>query len=217
MHPAVVAAPMMTDSADQLRELIDAIPTISWCGLPDGSIQFVNRRWAVYTGLSLDVLKGQWRGAIHPGDLPTLIDRWNVIRGTGECLGVEARIRRHDGEYRWFLFHTQSVRDPAGQITRWYGSATDIEETKRSQAQLKMIIDAIPQMIVVLSPAGRALDANQMTLDFTGLTLQEVRNGDIRTRVFHPEDVQRLRQAREAALRGTSPFELEHRARRKDG
>ncbi len=208
---------MMADSADQLRELIDAIPTISWCGLPDGSIQFVNRRWALYTGLSLDVAKGQWKTAIHPGDLPNLIDRWKVIRGTGECLGVEARIRRHDREYRWFLFHTQSVRDSAGQITRWYGSATDIEERKRSEAQLKLIIDAIPQMIVVLSPAGRALDANQMTLDFTGLTLKEVQNDDFRMRVFHPEDVQRLRQAREAALRGTSPFELEHRARRKDG
>src|SRR5258706_15055062 len=89
---------MMADSADQLRELIDAIPTISWCGLPDGSIQFVNRRWAIYTGLPLDVANGQWKTAIHPGDLPNLIDRWNVIRGTGECLGVEARIRRHDGE-----------------------------------------------------------------------------------------------------------------------
>src|SRR5712675_1326282 len=115
---------MMADSADQLRELIDAIPTISWCGLPDGSIQFVNRRWTLYTGLSLDVSKGQWQVAIHPDDLPALIDRWKVIRGTGECLGVEARIRRHDGEYRWFLFHTQSVRDAAGEIVRWYGSAT---------------------------------------------------------------------------------------------
>jgi len=207
----------MADSADQLRELIDALPTIAWCGLPDGSIQFVNRRWALHTGISLDVSNGQWRGAIHPDDLPALIDRWNVIRGTGGCLGVEARIRRHDGEYRWFLFHTQSVRDSAGQIARWYGSATDIEELKRSEAQLKMIIDAIPQMIVVLSPVGHALDANQMTLDFTGLTLQEIRNGDIRTRVFHPEDAQRLREAREASFQGMSPFEFEQRARRKDG
>jgi len=66
---------MMTDSADQLRELIDAIPTISWCGLPDGSIQFVNRRWTLYTGRSLDVSKGQWQTAIHPYDLPALIER----------------------------------------------------------------------------------------------------------------------------------------------
>src|SRR6266850_1820772 len=173
---------MMADSADQLRELIDAIPTISWCGLPDGSIQFVNRRWAVYTGLTLDVSKGQWQSAMHPDDLSALMDRWKVIRGTGECLGVEARIRRHDGEYRWFLFHTQSVRDAAGQIVRWYGSATDIEERKRSEAQLKLIIDAIPQMIVVLNPAGRALDANQMTLDYTGLTLQEMQNGETLSR-----------------------------------
>ena len=207
----------MADPANQLRELIDAMPTITWCGLPDGSIQFVNRRWTLYTGLSLDVSKGQWRGAVHPDDLPALIDRWKVVRGTGECLGVEARIRRHDGEYRWFLFHTQSVRDSAGRIIRWYGSATDIEERKRSEAQLKMIIDAIPQIIVVLSPDGRALDANQMTLDFAGLTLEEVRNDGFRMRVFHPDDVQRLRETREAALGGTSPFELEHRARRKDG
>jgi formate hydrogenlyase transcriptional activator len=208
---------MTPDCADQLRELIDATPTITWCALPDGFIQFVNRRWALYTGLSPDVANGLWQGAIHPDDLPALIDRWNVVRDTGECLGIEARIRRHDGEYRWFIFHTQSVRDSAGQITRWYGSATDIEERKRSEAQLKLIIDAIPQMIVVLGPDGRALDANQMTLDYTGLTLQEVRNDDFRLRVFHPEDVQRLREARAAALRGTSPFEFEHRARRRDG
>jgi formate hydrogenlyase transcriptional activator len=208
---------MMADSADQLRELIDAIPTIAWCGLPDGSVRFVNRRWALYTGLSLDVAGGQWTAAIHPDDLPALIDRWKIIQGTGECLSIEARIRRHDGEYRWFLFHTQSVRDSAGQIARWYGSATDIEERRRSEAQLKTIIDAIPQMIVVLSPAGRALDANQMMLDYTGLTLAEVRSDDFRARVFHPEDVQRLREVREASLRGTTPFEFEQRARRKDG
>src|SRR5258708_9614877 len=138
----------MPDSAEQLRELIHAMPTITWCGLPDGSIQFVNRRWAVYTGLSLDVSKGQWRGAIHPDDLPALIDRWKVIQGTGECLGVEARIRRHDDEYRWFLFHTQSVRDAAGQITRWSGSVPALDEPHPSQTHLKIILAPIPHTLI---------------------------------------------------------------------
>ena len=91
------------------------------------------------------------------------------------------------------------------------------EETKKSEAEIRMIIDAIPQHVTVLAPDGKNLYANQAVLEYTGLTREEVMADDFRGRVFHPEDVERLRDERRAALARGVPFENEQRARRKDG
>ena len=91
------------------------------------------------------------------------------------------------------------------------------EEIKQSEAQLRQITDAIAQTIMVMGPDGIALYANQSVLDFSGLSIQDVMAADFRTRFFHPEDVERLRGERQRALAKGDPFELEQRARHKDG
>src|SRR5262249_3471241 len=91
------------------------------------------------------------------------------------------------------------------------------ERVRHDEQELRRIIDAIPQTIVVLGPDGRTLYANQATLDYTGLTLDEVMAGDFRTRAFHPDDVARLPDERQQALAHGIPFENEQRARRHDG
>src|SRR5215813_5213763 len=92
-----------------------------------------------------------------------------------------------------------------------------LDEIKKSQGQLRQIVDAIPQTIMVLAPDGTVQYANQAVLDYTGLTIEEVIKSDFRERVFHPEDVERLRGERTQALLRGVPFENEQRARRKDG
>jgi PAS domain S-box-containing protein len=212
-------------SEARLRKIIDTIPTLAWCSLADGTGIFWNRRWHEYTGLSLEVVRGWgWQDAIHPGDLKEITDKWLGFLASGQPGEVEGRLRRFDGVYRWFLFRAEPLRDESGNIVNWYGTDTDIEDLKRAEAKLRQdeeelrsMTDAIPQIIIVLNPDGKAIYANRVALEYTGLSLDEVRAGDFRTRVFHPDDVQRVREERHKALSGTAPFENEQRARGKDG
>src|SRR4030095_8323673 len=160
----------------------------------------------------------------HPDDLPPLMDTWRELLVSGEPGEVEARLRRHDGVYRWFLIRVAPLRDETGTIIRWYGTSTDIEERKQAEEKLRQeemefrqIIDAIAQTVTVLDPDGTALYANRSVLEFTGLTMEAVLAPDFRTVFFHPEDVERLRSERQLALSRGLPFENEQRARRKDG
>jgi formate hydrogenlyase transcriptional activator len=212
-------------SEARLLRIIDTIPTLAWCNLPDGSNEFLNQRWLDYTGLSPEEARGRaWKVAIHPEDLPKLMDKWVELLASGEPGETEARLRRYDGEYRWFLFRAEPLRDESGDIVRWYGTNTDIDDLKQAQAKLRQdekelrrITDAIPQAIVVLNPDGRTVYANRVTLEYTGLSLEEVQAETFRERAFHPEDVERLQAARQNLLSMDVPFENEQRARGKDG
>ena len=212
-------------SEAQLRKIIDTIPTLAWCNLPDGSNEFVNRRWCDYTGLSPEEV--QRRGCkvvIHPEDLPKWLDEWRTLVASGEGGEIEARLRRHDGAYRWFLIRVEPLQDESGEIVKWYGTNTDIDDLKQTEAklrederELRRITDAIPQTIVIQDPDGTPIYANQAVLDYTGLTMEDVITSDFRARIFHPEDLESLREERRAALARGLPFEIEQRALRKDG
>src|SRR5712691_2873233 len=212
-------------SEAKLRKIIDTIPTLAWCSLPDGTGIFWNRRWHEYTGLSLEVVRGWgWQEAIHPEDLKEITDKWLGFLAAGQAGEVEGRLRRFDGVFRWFLFRAEPLRDESGNIVNWYGTDTDIDDLKRAEAklrkdeeELRRMTDAIPQTIIVLNPDGKAIYANRVANEYTGLSLDEVRADDFRTRVFHPDDVQRLREERHRALSGTAPLENEQRALGKDG
>ena len=207
------------------RAILDALPAIAWCKLPDGSNEFVNQRWQDYTGIPEDEARGQgWQAAVHPDDLAKLIEKWDEIVASGKSGEFEGRLRRHDGVFRWFLARFEPVRDDAGEIVRWYGTSTDIDALKQAEAKLRederalrRITDAIPQNIVILDPDGSPIHANRATLDYTGLTMADVISSDFRMRIFHPEDLERVRERRQAALAAGLPFELELRALSKDG
>jgi PAS domain S-box-containing protein len=95
-----------------LTLIINTMPTLAWSALPDGSIDFINQRWLDYTGLPPEQALGWgWTAAIHPDDLNDLADYWQSIMHTGEPGETEARFLRFDGEYRWFLFRANAVRD----------------------------------------------------------------------------------------------------------
>jgi formate hydrogenlyase transcriptional activator len=208
-----------------LRHLLDTLPILASCHRLDGSTAFCNRRWHDYTGLSPEEAYGWgWHVTMHPDDLGRVMDMWRTCLAAGEPGEVEGRLHRCDGAYRWFLFRAEPWRDERGQVVTWYVTATDIDDLKQAEArirhdeqELRWIIDAIPQHIVVLGPEGETLDANQVVLDYTGLTLDEVMAADFRARVFHPDDVARLHDERQQALARGLPFANEQRARRHDG
>jgi formate hydrogenlyase transcriptional activator len=215
----------LKNSEKKLRQVIDTIPTLAWSILPDGSNEFLNKRWHEYTGLSAAQSHGSgWQVAIHPEDRVLLLQKWQGLLASGEPGEMEARLRRHDGVFRWFLMRVEPLRDDTGKIVRWYGTCTDIETLKQTEAQLRederelrRITDLIPQAIVVQDPSGTPIYANQATLDYTGLTAEDVIAPLFRERIFHPDDLERLREQRKAALGRGLPFEIEQRARRNDG
>src|ERR1700731_947488 len=215
----------LKNSERKLRQVIDTIPTLAWCNLPDGSNEFLNKRWHEYTGLSPEESHGWgWQTAIHPDDRAPLTEKWGGLLVTGEPGETEARLRRHDGVFRWFLMRVEPLRDETGKIVRWCGACTDIETLKQTEAklrederELRRITDSIPQAIVVQDPSGTPTYANQAALDYTGLAAEDVIAPDFRERIFHPDDLERLREERKAALGRGIPFEIEQRARRKDG
>jgi len=212
-------------SEAKLRQVIDTIPTLAWCNLPDGPNEFLNKRWHEYTGLSPEESHGWgWKTAFHPEDLPALMERWQELLVTGEPGEIEARLRRNDGVFRCFLIRVEPFRDETGKLIRWYGTSTDIDVLKKTEEklrederELRRITDAIPQTIVVLDPSGAPLHANKATLDYTGLTIEDVSAPRFRERIFHPDDLERLRDDRKAALARGIPFEAEMRTRRNDG
>jgi PAS domain S-box-containing protein len=134
-------------SEEYLRLTIDTIPTFAWCNRPDGSNEFLNQRWLDYTGLSIEAARDWgWKVAIHPEDLPRLLDVWQKLLVSGEPGEWEARLRRFDGVYRWFLFRVEPLFDETGNIVKWYGTNTDIDDRKWAEAVLaaeKKILELI--------------------------------------------------------------------------
>ncbi len=382
----------MTASENFLRMIIDKMPILAWSCAPKGTAEFLNQQWLDYTGLSMEKALGWgWKAAIHSEDLPKLMDRWLAFLAAGKPGEEEVRLRRHDGAYRWFLFRTVPINDKEGNIVRWFGTMTDIEDRKQveeirtaqvrqagvradvsaafsksahlgealrgcadaivrhldagfariwtldkegtmlelkasagiytrldgsygripvgnlkvgwiarerkphltndvlndprvsdkdwaracgfvsfagypliveervvgvmalfarhslsnatletlasiadaiaqgierkraeeklhqDEKELRRITDAIPHFIFVLGPEGKALYANQLVLGYCGLSSEDVSKDDFRTRIFHPDDIESVRDRRQHALEHGVPFELEQRARRKDG
>ncbi len=213
------------NSEANLRQVIDTIPTLVWCTRPDGSTEFLNKRWHDYTGFSSEESRVQgWQPTVHPEDLPRVVAKGRDLLASGQAGEVEGRIRRHDGIFRWFLMRVEPMRDAAGNIVRWYGTQTDIEDLKQTEeklraedCELRRITDAIPQAIVVQDPSGIPVYANRATLDYTGLTAEDVITPGFLERIFHPEDIERLKDHRATALTRGLPFELEQRALGKDG
>jgi len=107
----------MRDSEDQLRLLIDTIPTLAWSARPDGSARFFNQPWLDYTGIPAEqALDWGWKAAIHPDDLPRILDTFREALSCGKGFEVEGRFRRNDGEFRWFLFRGNPLLDQSGRV-----------------------------------------------------------------------------------------------------
>src|SRR6266850_1231942 len=209
----------------ELRITIETIPAFVSSTLPDGSVDFISQGWLDYVGCSREEILG-WGGkkTIHPEDLDRVLNNWQAALASGEPLEIEGRLRRADGEYRWFLSRAAPLRDEKGNIVKWYWTIFDIEDRKRAEEKLRQderelrrITDAIDQRIAVHGPDGNILYANRAMLEYSGLSIEDVMTGDFRARLVHPDDLKRSQDERQHGLERGIPFELELRARRKDG
>ena len=207
------------------RQIVDNIPGLVATMGAMGEVEFLNRQTLDYFGRTSEELK-DWSliGAVHPDDLPRIVEARAKAIETGQVYEVEHRCRRADGVYRWFQVRGLPVRNTAGETTAWYLLLTDIDDRKQTEAALRsnernlsLMINAIPTSIYVLNLEGSVQYVNQAVMDYTGLSLQDVQQEDYRDRVIHPEDLQRVLPGRKASLARPAPFDNEQRVRSKDG
>jgi PAS domain S-box-containing protein len=130
-------------SERNLKLIIDTIPALVWSARPDGGAEFFNRHYQDFAGLSEEEASDWgWTAAVHPDDVKGLAAKWQQIMVSQAPGEAEARLRRHDGEYRWFLFRANPLRDADGTILKWYGINTDIEDRKRAEVDLRRAYDS---------------------------------------------------------------------------
>ena len=199
----------------ELRRVVDTIPELIWTAAADGSVQFVNQRWSEYTGLTLEQARGfGWHAAIWPEDLQRLAKYWTG----GAPLEIEARIRRADGVYRWFLFRSSALSD-----AEWYVTATDIDDRKRAEATLRsseesfrLIVDSIPGLVFTTTPKGEVEFVNRQLLEYFGTPIEEIKRwttGD----VVHPDELPEVIAKWKHAAETGQDYTNENRLRRADG
>src|SRR6266481_5909752 len=208
-----------------IRLVVDTIPTLAWSAGPDGSADFVNRRWLDYTGLSAKQALGSgWQVAIHPDDLPRILETLQEALNSVKAFEVEGRFRRFDGEFRWFLFRGSPLRDRSGKVAKWYGTNTDIEERKRAEDALlkseerwRSVFENSAIGVALSDLNGRFLATNHVYQTIVGYTEEELRAVNFLD-VTHED----YRQANWALITELvegkrRQFQIEKKYRRKDG
>jgi PAS domain S-box-containing protein len=215
----------LSNAERELRLTLDWIPTLAWHTRPDGFAEYLNKRWLDYTGLSLqEALGWEWRTVIHPDDLPGLLEAWRQILGSGQRAEVEARMRRHDGEYRWFLFRPEPLRDESGKIVKWYGTNTDIEDRKRAEDALRRseayLTEA--QRLSLTGTFGWKISPEEIYLSgetyrifaYDGAIVPTM---ELLMRRVHPDDVGLVHQQLDRASQDGQDLDFEHRLLMPDG
>jgi len=208
----------------ELRLAIDTVPALVWTSLPDGSLDFINRRWGEL-GLSLDDLRGsEWSAVIHPDERTGVVEKWRTAVATGTRYENVERVRRADGEYRWFLSRAAPLRDESGKIIKWYGTDTDIEDQRRAEDSVRRSEAYLAEAQRLSRTGGfgwrpstgeifwseesfRIFQYDRTTKPTVQTILQRV----------HPEDVPKVKQTIDRALQGGKYFEHEYRLVMPDG
>jgi PAS domain S-box-containing protein len=209
----------------ELRDVVDTIPAIAWSALPDGSNSYVNNRFVKYCGMQPEEIAGSgWHAATHPDDLERHNAKWLACVASGEIFEDEVRFRRADGQYRWHLQRGVPLRDEEGEIVKWFGVLTDIEDRKRAEnkireqeIELRQMLDFTPQLVAVYGPNRERLHINRIALDYLGLSFEEWMQTSEPGAFVHPDDKARDRESFNRALATGSAYELEMRLRKGGG
>jgi len=147
----LVSEEALLASENQFRTLANSVPMLVWYANPDGHIAWYNQRWYDYTGTTFHEQVGwRWQSVVAPDDLQRIVARWSTALASGEQWEETFRLRRQDGEFRWFLSRARPLRDVTGRIVRWFGTAVDIDDQKRAEAQARASNRAKDEFLAIL-------------------------------------------------------------------
>ncbi|MFL6439195.1 MAG: PAS domain S-box protein [Terriglobales bacterium] len=202
-----------------LQTLIETIPAMVVCARPDGSVEFANRAWQEYTGGSLQQLRGSgWQAAIHPDDVRGFIEDWNASLPTGKPFATEARMRRADGQYHWFLIRKALAIPPnrgSNSSLRTLIACEDINERKQAEArlhksetQLQAFFENSPSMIFLKDREGRYLYANREFKRVRRIAEERI-NGKTDNELFPSEQASVFQGSDRQVLEAGVPMEFE--------
>jgi PAS domain S-box-containing protein len=124
-------------SRERWIELADSMPQLVWTALPDGVVDYYNKRRQEFSGITASGDAYEWAPVLHPDDVPATMAAWEHALATGETYEIEHRVQHQDGNYYWYLSRGLPVRDETGAVTRWYGTATLIHKQKVAQLELQ--------------------------------------------------------------------------------
>nr|WP_282183184.1 PAS domain-containing sensor histidine kinase [Niveispirillum sp. SYP-B3756] len=221
----------LAESERRLNLTINSIPAMAWSTAADGMLEFWNQTLTDFVGLPFEEIVGMgFYRVFHPDDVELLRAAWEHTLATKQPREVDGRIRRFDGEYRWFTFRQKPLLDDQGNVLRWYGVVIDIEDRKRaedalreSQAalqsrehELHQIISSIPGLVWSSDAEGRTEFWSQQYLDYAGLRLEDVLGLGYLDHI-HPDDRQLAIDFSVATVRSRCAGEIEIRLRRADG
>ncbi|SFL39660.1 PAS domain-containing protein [Methylobacterium pseudosasicola] len=205
----------------RFEALTELAPAIIWFGTPDGGVSYLNDRWFVYTGQTPEqALPSGWAEAIHPDDLDGLLRAWDEARARETVYDTEARLRRYDGQYRWYLIRAEPMREAGGAVTGWLGSNTDIhdrrqieEDLRKAREQLRLAVEATGTGIFDYDLVADVLEWDLRTRAFFGLGPDAPVNLDVYLARLHPDDRARADEAVQAALdpAGKGAYDITYR------
>ena len=214
------------EAQNDIRLAIDTIPTIVWSTTPDGTVDYMNRAWRDFTGFSIeDAVSGRWQDTLHPDEAAWVQSERNAAIAAGRAYELDARLRVADGSYRWVLRRAVPLRNERGEIVKWYGTGTDIDDLKRAEAKLR---------------ESEAYLAEAQRLSRTGsfgwyLSRSELRWSEETYRIFeydprtttptlehvlqrvHPDDLAEVREAIDRITHEKEDWDLDHRLLMPDG
>jgi PAS domain S-box-containing protein len=211
------------ESEQRWRSLTEALPQLVWSAAPDGACDYFSTQWTEHTGVSESELLGwRWLQTLHPDDRGPTRDFWLESVAGRRPYDVEYRVRRRDGEYRWFKTRGVPIRDGGGNIVKWFGTCTDItdlrqteEALRASEGRFRTFVDHAADAFFLQEDQGRILDANRQACESLGYTREELIgmtpfdfDPDLTPQKIE-EDVRKLNEGE------TIAFESRHR--RKDG
>jgi PAS domain S-box-containing protein len=219
-----LATDAVKQAEDRIRLVIDTIPTMVWSLRPDGTLDFVNQRWMDYTGLSHEQAIAGPNSIVHPEDVSRVLQRWLEDMAGGIPSEDEIRLRRADGEYRWFLVRTVPLRDAQGNIVKWYGTSTDIEDRKRAEEKYRQSEGQLVEAQRMAHVGSWDWDPRSSTGIWSDECYRifgyEPGERDFYNKamsVIHPEDRDRVSNTLERLIDTKEPCEIHYRIVRPDG
>jgi len=218
---AVMDITSAKESEDRTRLIIDTVPAQLWTETPEGVVDFVNRRWVDYTGMTLEQAVGSgWNRMVHPNDIERVLSKWRKLMSEGKPREIESRLRRSDGEYRWFLSRVCPLVDRSGHILGWYGCDTDIHDRKEAEESLRRSEGYLAEAQRLSHTGSWARDAATDEMRYSSEEFYRVlgfdpHDGSPRFETFlqrvHPDDQAKVSEIAEKARREKAEYELDYR------